>query len=202
MVDTNSMPSTRHLLASAEEALAELLTRTLAENAIWTEGLVNDLWGALHAVRMRLQGPFASGLHASSRGLAPWQLRLTMDFVCSERDLHVALRSAAIACDITPSHLSRSFKKSTGLTLSRWRMEKRVQAAQKMLEEIDVSLADIADRCGFADQSHFTNVFTRLCKESPGAWRRRAFDEKHMAKMDSSRPSSELPGLVILEPTG
>jgi AraC-like DNA-binding protein len=81
-------------------------------------------------------------------------------------------------------------------------MEKRVQAAQKMLEEIDVSLTDIADRCGFADQSHFTNVFTRLCKESPGAWRRRAFDEKYMAKMESSRLSSELLGLVILEPTG
>jgi AraC-like DNA-binding protein len=190
------MPSTRYMLASAEQALATLLTRALAENAIWTDGFVDDLLRALNAVRQRLQGPFAAGSNGSSRGLAPWQLRLTMGLVCSERDLHVALRSAAIACDVTPSHLSRSFKKSTGLTLSRWRMEQRVQAAQKMLEESDVSLADIADRCGFADQSHFTNVFSKLCKESPGAWRRRAFEGTHLARLEQSR-HSELSGLAF-----
>jgi len=187
LIDTNVMPSTRHILASAENALATLLTRALAENAIWTDGLVDDLSRTLHAVRMRLQGTFAAGPHFPSRGLAAWQLRLTMDLVCRERDLHVALHSAAIACNVTPSRLSRSFKKCTGLTLSRWRMEQRVQAAQRLLENIDVSLADIAGRCGFADQSHFTNVFTRLCKESPGAWRRRAFEKAHLAQLDLSR---------------
>jgi AraC-like DNA-binding protein len=35
------------------------------------------------------------------------------------------------------------------------------------------SLSVIALACGFADQSHFTRVFTRRVGLSPGAWRRR-----------------------------
>lgn len=33
-------------------------------------------------------------------------------------------------------------------------------------------LAEIALDCGFADQSHFTRVFTREEGTSPGSWRR------------------------------
>ena len=35
-----------------------------------------------------------------------------------------------------------------------------------------LSLAEVALACGFADQSHFTRVFTRTVGTSPGAWRR------------------------------
>jgi AraC family transcriptional regulator len=35
------------------------------------------------------------------------------------------------------------------------------------------SIADVADACGFADQSHLTRVFSRLVGDSPAAWRRR-----------------------------
>ncbi|MDB5496304.1 MAG: helix-turn-helix transcriptional regulator, partial [Phenylobacterium sp.] len=34
------------------------------------------------------------------------------------------------------------------------------------------SLSMIALACGFADQSHFTRVFTRRVGLSPGAWRK------------------------------
>jgi AraC-like DNA-binding protein len=31
---------------------------------------------------------------------------------------------------------------------------------------------EIATACGFADQSHFTRVFTGIVGASPGAWRK------------------------------
>jgi len=36
-----------------------------------------------------------------------------------------------------------------------------------------MSIAAIATTCGFADQSHFTRVFSRLVGDSPASWRRR-----------------------------
>ena len=35
-----------------------------------------------------------------------------------------------------------------------------------------LALAQIAYECGFADQSHFTRVFTAAVGATPGAWRR------------------------------
>jgi AraC family transcriptional regulator len=36
----------------------------------------------------------------------------------------------------------------------------------------DLPLADVAVRCGFADQSHFTKLFRRSIGVSPGSFRR------------------------------
>ena len=51
-------------------------------------------------------------------------------------------------------------------------MRRRVETAQWMLVNTDTPLALIAVECGFADQAHFTSVFTRLAGVSPGAFRR------------------------------
>jgi AraC-like DNA-binding protein len=43
-------------------------------------------------------------------------------------------------------------------------------------------LSEIALTAGFADQSHFTRVFTKIVGVSPGGWRRnmtKAVDDQH-----------------------
>jgi AraC family transcriptional regulator len=44
--------------------------------------------------------------------------------------------------------------------------------ARQLLRESALPLADIAVQCGFADQSHFTRVFSGRTGLSPGRWRR------------------------------
>jgi AraC family transcriptional regulator len=51
-------------------------------------------------------------------------------------------------------------------------LQRRVDAAQELLLNSTLSLTDIALTCGFADQSHFTRVFTANVGISPGALRR------------------------------
>jgi AraC-like DNA-binding protein len=48
----------------------------------------------------------------------------------------------------------------------------RIDRARTMLADASSSLADVACATGFADQSHFTRVFSRVVGMSPGAWRR------------------------------
>jgi AraC-like DNA-binding protein len=48
----------------------------------------------------------------------------------------------------------------------------RVLRAKSLLRDPMRPLSDIATACGFADQSHFTRVFTSLVGASPGAWRK------------------------------
>jgi transcriptional regulator GlxA family with amidase domain len=43
------------------------------------------------------------------------------------------------------------------------------EKAKQLLVDTTLPLAQIAQTCGFADQSHFTRVFAQLV---PGQWRR------------------------------
>jgi AraC family transcriptional regulator len=54
----------------------------------------------------------------------------------------------------------------------RWLTKQRVERAKELLQESGRQLADIAQLCGFVDQSHFTRVFSKSEGHSPGRWRR------------------------------
>ncbi|HUO66238.1 MAG TPA: AraC family transcriptional regulator [Gammaproteobacteria bacterium] len=115
------------------------------------------------------------GIRARQRprtgGLAGWQVkRATELMTVSLRDAP-GLAELAQACGLSPRHFARAFRQSTGLTPHRWLLRHRVQQAKGLLGTA-LPLAEIALRCGFADQSHFTRVFSQEAGLSPGQWRR------------------------------
>jgi len=101
-------------------------------------------------------------------GLAAWQERRAKDMLASKLDGAVALFDIARECRLSVSHFSRAFRQSTGLAPHGWLLNRRVELAKDLLRDRESSLSQIALRCGFADQSHFT----RRAGVSPGAWRR------------------------------
>jgi AraC family transcriptional regulator len=105
-------------------------------------------------------------------GLAPWQLRCAQEMMRSHLDEAVPLAELARACKLSPSHFARAFRQTTGQPPHRWLMEQRIEKAKQLLVDTTLSLAQIAQTCGFADQSHFTRVFAQLVQSSPGQWRR------------------------------
>jgi len=106
------------------------------------------------------------------RGLAPWQERRAKELMMAFIDEALPLSRLATECGLSVRHFARAFRFSTGLPPHRWLLHHRVERAKELLQRKALSLADIAAFCGFADQSHFTRVFTRIVGASPGSWRR------------------------------
>ena len=104
--------------------------------------------------------------------LAPWQLRRVTDFMRDNLPDTLQLAQLAAISGLSPSHFGRAFKGSTGLPPHRWHLNLRIERARAMLTDAGASLADVACATGFADQSHFTRVFSKIVGTSPGAWRR------------------------------
>ena len=75
-------------------------------------------------------------------------------------------------CGHSSSRFARAFKETTGPAPHQWLTRRRVQRARELLAQITMELTDIALACGFADQSHFSHVFARTEKQSPGRWQR------------------------------
>jgi AraC family transcriptional regulator len=105
-------------------------------------------------------------------GLAAWQERRAKEMLIANLDGAIALTEIARECRLSVSHFSRAFRQSMGDAPHRWLLNRRVEFAKDLLLDRKPSLSEVALSCGFADQSHFTRVFTRRAGVSPGAWRR------------------------------
>lgn len=105
-------------------------------------------------------------------GLARWQELRAKEVMSSNLSEEISLNRLADECGLSVRHFARAFRQSTGVPPHRWLLKHRVDRAKELLSIRALRLADIALTCGFADQSHFTRVFTALVGASPNAWRR------------------------------
>ena len=105
-------------------------------------------------------------------GLAPWQQRRAIDLLTADLDAEVPLAKVAKECRLSTGHFTRAFRASLGKPPHQWLLRRRIEKAKDMMSNTECSLAEVAVACGFADQSHLTRVFARLCGVSPGRWRR------------------------------
>ncbi len=90
----------------------------------------------------------------------------------SERPIP-SLKELAALIDISPRHLRRAFKESTGLSIGEQIGNNRLQAASTLLCETQSPIKEIAWRLGFSDQYSFTVAFKRRTGETPSTFRRR-----------------------------
>lgn len=90
-------------------------------------------------------------------------------------DAHIAddigVAEMADAVELSLFHFARCFKRVTGVAPHRYLMSHRVERAKELLVETSLSLAEIAQSCGFAGQSRFTTAFKRHAGVTPGRWR-------------------------------
>jgi AraC-like DNA-binding protein len=105
-------------------------------------------------------------------GLASWQLRRAREFINANLAGDPSISQVANECGLSSSYFARAFKQATGIPPYRWLTKMRVERAKELLRDPDRKLVDIAQACGFVDQSHFTRVFSRSEGYSPGRWRR------------------------------
>jgi AraC family transcriptional regulator len=105
-------------------------------------------------------------------GLSSVQMRTATELLEAHLDGDIALQQVAEACELSVSHFARAFKQTFRRPPYRWLTECRVARARDLMTNSCLPLADIAIRCGFADQSALNRAFKRIQGISPGIWRR------------------------------
>ncbi len=96
----------------------------------------------------------------------------TQNFVrthLADTSLSVAGLGRALAC--SPDHLSRQFRRETGLNPSVWIARERITLAKDLLAEHRLNIAEIGWACGFNEPSYFIRVFRRHAGTTPRAYR-------------------------------
>jgi AraC-like DNA-binding protein len=84
----------------------------------------------------------------------------------------VDLDDLAQAAGVSAYHLSHTFRRVTGLTMSRYRTRLRLRLAMERLAAGEDDLAGLAADLGFADQAHLTRALRAETGTTPAALRR------------------------------
>lgn len=83
----------------------------------------------------------------------------------------VLLAEVARKCGLSMRHFQRRFQQAFGFSPQEFLMKTRVAAGMKLLEETNLSAAQIALRCGFVDGSSFAEQFGARVGQSPTVYR-------------------------------
>jgi len=102
--------------------------------------------------------------------LPPHWLPSTVERLRQEE--RVSLAELASEARVHPATLARTFRRFHGCSLGEYRRRWRIERALAALRASDAPLAEIAARCGFADQSHLTRALRAAVGLPPAAYRR------------------------------
>jgi AraC family transcriptional regulator len=105
-------------------------------------------------------------------GLSGFRRRRLVDHVDAHLGDDLALVRLAEVVGLSPYHLSRAFKRSTGETLHRYVMGRRLERARERLMQADRPISELARDLGFVDQSHLTRLFRARFGVTPAAFAR------------------------------
>lgn len=87
-------------------------------------------------------------------------------------DVNLSVASLAEFLNITPSYLSRFFKRNTGKGVLEYIHECRVEKAKEMmLQNPDIKAKEVAEAVGFANLATFIRVFKKREGITPGQFR-------------------------------
>ncbi|MGF6601169.1 AraC family transcriptional regulator [Paraburkholderia sp. GAS448] len=120
--------------------------------------------------------------------LAPWQLRLIRERVEGAYGASPGVMELAQACHISARHLSRTFRNSTGMTLSAFIADARIRQAKGRLAHADVLIKTVAYECGFASAAAFGAAFRKVTGRTPRAYRLEMLGLQTAPERDMSVP--------------
>lgn len=106
-------------------------------------------------------------LSSVAQGLSASTLRQVTQYI--QEHLHQDLKLIEISAiaQLSPYHFLRLFKQCMGITPHQYILQCRIEQAKYLLQNSNMSIAEIATRTGFSDQSHLTRCFKRRLGVTP-----------------------------------
>ena len=157
-----------------DHAISHILNLLLEEvelRGVPTRLYIDSLAHAL-TVRFLLLGERPSGQPRGPATLTRRKLSRVRELIESRLNGDLSLQELAAEVGYSRSHFLRAFHATTGVTPHRYVLNRRIEHARRLLAETNLSIAQVAYRCGFSSQAHLTVAFRKVCGLTPGEYRR------------------------------
>lgn len=118
------------------------------------------------ALAVHLLGRFAATTPPTG-GLSKLQLRRLVAYIEEHIDQDLSIERLARVAGLSASHLKTLFRRSTGLPVHRYVVQRRVERAKDLLARGELPASQVALEVGFAHQSHMASWMRRLLGVTP-----------------------------------
>ena len=133
--------------------------------------MADSLGRALSLNLLRRYSNLAPMVPEAPFSLAGRRLRRVLEYMHAHLDEALSLAQLAGAGGLSQSRFVRAFREAMGQPPHRYLVALRIDRARDLLEHTDLSVIEIALRCGFEQPTHFATMFRKITGFSPRAWR-------------------------------
>lgn len=115
----------------------------------------------------------ASSARRSSSGgqLRDFYIQEAITYMEHNYQRELTVEELADVCKLNRSYFSKIFKESMGCPPQEFLIRMRLSKATEMMKTSSASIGDIAIRCGYPNQLHFSRAFKKRYGISPREWR-------------------------------
>ena len=107
-----------------------------------------------------------------SEGLTGHRLKKVLSFIEEELAEDLPLEQIAAIAGLSASHFKAQFRKTVGIPVHQYVIQRRVERARELMTEDGLSMAAIAEAAGFSHQSHMARHMRRVLGAAPLAVKR------------------------------
>ena len=105
-------------------------------------------------------------------GLSKVKLKQAIEYINTHLSENLSLMAIAAELDMSQFYFCRLFKHSMGMTPHQYLIQQRIERAKQLLKQPKLTIASIAIKCGFANQSHLAKQFRQHTGLTPKQFRR------------------------------
>ncbi|NJK70456.1 MAG: helix-turn-helix transcriptional regulator [Microcoleus sp. CSU_2_2] len=129
--------------------------------------LIDSLKTALAIHLLRNYCTTQPRIYSYTDGLSKSNLQQVTEYINEHLHEDIKLIELAAIVQISLYHFLRLFKQSMGITPHQYILQRRIEKAKFLLQHSKLSIALVAVRVGFCDQSHLTQYFKRIVGVTP-----------------------------------
>lgn len=116
--------------------------------------------------RVKAQSPLSDMANSKNRYVAE-----AAQFMASHlNDPDMSVGAVARQLGLSEGHLSHTFKKETGMTVSSYLTACRMEKAKELLSDCRIKVYEVAERVGYRDIAHFSSSFKKSVGVSPSEY--------------------------------
>jgi AraC-like DNA-binding protein len=120
---------------------------------------------------------FLVKLSFAAKGLQPHDMRLlakAQSRLDDDSGGYVGISELASELGVCQSMLNKLFRKRLGISPVKYRIQRKMDRAKRLLSHTPLSIKEVALRLGYANQLYFSSDFKRACGVSPKEFRRQS----------------------------